>query len=716
MSSTDTAQGNDTAVDASANGVAAPAVAPTLADTNKLMEWSDPATMPNIALELKDDKLSRIGQRVVEEYEIDDHSRDRWMTDNKAAMDLAMQVAEKKDTPWPNASNVIYPLITTAAIQFASRAYPAIIAGRDVVKGVVIGKDDGVPEIAPDGSPMLRVTQQGPVPVWKLEPGAKRQRADRIADHMSWQYLEEMEDWEEDTDKLLHVVPIAGSAFRKTYFDSLVGINRSDLVYPQNLVINYWAKSLARAPRATEKLKFYPLEIEEAQRADGYFVEQDYGDAPSDGGDDRDAPHEFLEQHRWLDLDEDGYPEPYIVTVHKESNKVARIVARFDPDGVLLSRADMRVRKITPVQYYTQYNFLPNPEGGIYGKGFGQLLKPINDSTNTLINELIDAGNLANSQGGFIGRGLSMHSGSVRFKKGEFKVVNIPGNKIREAIVPMEFPPPSTVLFQLLGLLIEAGKEVAAVKDVLSGEINAVTMQPTTLLALIEQGLKVFSGIYKRIYRAEKQQHDKVYRLNRIYLEEQTGYWRGDEWKEITRADYAEGAGVAPVSDPEMVSDMQRMARAGVLQAYQNDPHCDPIEIRRRIFKASQQENIDALFAKREGPTPDMILAAAELENSTIKTRAAAIKDLSAAVLNLANADKAVGDAALAVVQTQFEILKGELERLDERKQGQGGGEDADGEGVQQGGLPGLPAPSGVEGAGEAVPFGLPPRTEARPS
>jgi chaperonin GroES len=706
---------------APAEGISAPAVAPNLMVTNKLLRWSDHKSSANIATELDDDTLGKIGQACRREYDIDVNSRATWVENTKDAMDLAMQVAKTKSYPWPNASNVIYPLMTVAAIEFHARAYPAIVAGRNVVKGVVIGADDGVPLTASDGQPAVEVQMgpTGPVPImgpdgqpvlkWKVPPGEKRRRADRIGEHMSWQCVEQMEEWEEETDKLLIILPIAGCMFRKSYFDPGLGRNVAVLANSMNVVINYWAKSLGTAPRISEEIKLYPVEIKESELNE-IFLKHEYGTATGANGDD-DAPHEFIEQHRRWDLDGDDYPEPYIVTIHKATGKVARICARYEQEDVTLQGVGGQgtVRAIRPTQYYTKYDFLPNIEGGIYGMGFGQLLRPINTSINTTLNMLFDAGHRQIVGGGFIGKGLSMHSGQVKFKMGTYTPVNAPGSVIRDAIVDVQSPEPSAVMFALLGKLEEAGNRIGSIKDVLTGEAAMATMQPTTLLALIDQGTKVFTGIYKRVYRSAKREFDKLYRLNRVYGEEIMSYQVGDEWKQITREDYARGSGVAPYSDPQMVNDMQRLARAGFLQGYQNDAHCDPIEIRTRIFDAAQMPDKDKLFAKQQGPTPDAIMAAAKIENESIKTRAAAIKDLSAAVKNLAEADATVGAQALAFVGQQFEILKHQLERLDDpAAQGQADPTAGHGQGDRPGGVQQLAGPSSDQ-AGAGLSDGLPP-------
>lgn len=639
--------------------IAAPAVAPGLMEHEAIFER---IRSDNIAKDLDEDTLGRMGQRVFEEFTIDDNSRDAWLKQSKESMDLAMQVAKQKDYPWSKSSNVIYPLMTVAAMQFASRATPAIIAGRDVVKGVVYGPDGGVPALHPTDGTQLVDTANGQ-PVWVQPPGAKQARATRIGDHMSYQLLEEYREWRGDTDQMLHILPIVGCHFRKSFFDPAERCNVSTGVSAENVVINYHAKSMERVPRITEKVLFYPIEIAEHENAELFLKpESPYGRAQS-AANDEDAPHEFLEQHRRWDIDGDGYAEPYVVTVHKDSRKVVRVVARYDAEGVMLRAG--KVDRINPVHYYTKFDFLPSIDGGIYGIGFGQLLKPLNEAVNTTLNMLIDAGHLAIVGGGFIGKGLSMHAGSVKFQMGEWKTVNAPGGNIRDAIVPLPVREPSAVLFSLLGMLIDAGKEISAVKDVLSGEINGVTMQPTTLLALIEQGLKVFTGIYGRVYDALGEEFHKLHRLNRIYLEDTARYKRGDEWKTITRDDYMQNTGVAPVSNPDMVSDAKNMAQAQLLKGYENDPLMDGLEIRKRVLTAAKVPNMDALFAKQRGPSAADVALARELENETIKTRAAAIKDLALAQKAIAEADKARGEAVLNVIGTQFEILQAQLDRID---------------------------------------------------
>lgn len=585
----------------------------------------------NIAEDLDGDELATLGRKVVEEYQIDKTSRADWEASNKVAMDLAMQVAGKKNYPWPGASNVKFPLLTTAAIQFAARAYPAIIQGTDIVKGKVVGSDDGVQATDPQtGEPQ---TQEGPPgedgqpgeaqPVWEIEPGAKRAKADRIARHMSWQCIEEMEDWEEDTDKLLHILPIVGCCFRKTYFSRERGTNVSEMVSAMKFVVNNATRSIETVPRMTQEFELYPHQITERVRG-GLYLDLSYG-MPKDGGSDPDAEHDFLEQHRLIDLDGDDYPEPYIVTVHKESAQVARIVANYDERSTEFNEKG-EVAKIRRVEYFTKYSFLPSPDGGFYDIGFGTLLNPVNEAVNATLNQMLDAGHLQNAGGGFIGKGARIGGGPLRTRPGEYKRVDTSGQALRENIVPHNHPGPSVVLFQLLGLLIEAGKEITSVQDVMTGEAPGKNASPTTTLALIEQGMQVFTAIYKRIYRAEKRELKKLFLLNQRYLPPESYFTVLDEPEAIAQADYDDEVDVVPVADPSAVTNMQKLGKAQLLMEFRDDPLVDGLEVRRRFFDQAGIEDADALLLKEPPPNAELMEKADNLEIEKRKVDLSAIE------------------------------------------------------------------------------------------
>jgi len=580
---------------------------PDMDHADQLRAWIE---SPNIAEELDDETRGRISNRVLLDYNLDEESRADWKQKYDKWLEFAMQVTQPKTYPWPMASNIIYPLLTTASIQFAARAYPAIIRDRDVVKGTIDGPDNGIPAIDPrTGQP---AQNQDGSPVWRQPPGLKKQRADRIGEHMSWQLLTEQEEWEPQTDKLLIILPIVGCMFRKSYFDPSVQRNMSETVTAVDLCVNYKAKSFETAPRQSEILRKYPHEIETAIRS-GIFLEEDYG-TDNDTGTDEDALCTFIEQHRRWDLDEDGYPEPYIVTVARDSGKLARIKAAYEMDGVFFSRNDHRIRKIDAIPYYTKYGFIPSPDSGVYDIGFGHLLWPINEAINSSLNQMFDAGHLQNAGGGFIGSGLSMNTGAVRFQVGEYKPVNTNGGTIRDNVFPIPFPGPSQVLFSLLQFLVDAGKEIAAVKDVMVGDLPGDNTSGVATLAMIEQGLKVFSAIYKRIHRSLKQEFRKLFRLNRLYLPIQSGYLRGSEWREISQADYQAGAGVEPVSDPQMITDMQKLGRAQFLLQFKDDPWFKPREIRLKMLDAALFPDADDLLVPTQPPNPQIAAGVATLQ------------------------------------------------------------------------------------------------------
>lgn len=568
------------------------------------------AAASNIAELLDKETLNKIGGEVVRGYDLDKASRSDWEKQTKTAMELAMQVATEKSWPWPKAANVKYPLITTAAIQFSARAYPAIVRGADVVKGEVTGPD-------PDGR--------------------KKERADRIGRHMSYQILEQMEEWDEETDRLLLQMAIVGCAFRKTYFDKSIGRNCSELVPAKHLVYNH-AVPFRKLRRITHELNLYANDVIERIRG-GLFVEIKLG-TPSGQESDEDGHHEFLEQHCWYDLDEDGYKEPYVVTVLKETAEVVRIVARFDEDGIFLNEKG-EVGKINPVGYFTKYPFMPNPDGGSYDVGLGILLNPINETVNTVLNQLLDAATLANTSGGFIGSGLRMKGGAVRFAPGEFKPVDNQGGDIAKNIYHMQFPGPSSVLFQLLGMLIDAGKDISSVKDILTGDQQA-NQTATTTLALIEQGQKVFSAIYKRVHRSLKDEFKKLYRLNRLYMQPEEYYRFQDKMLPILLEDYqGDDTDVAPVSDPTLVSDAQELTRAEALMKFSGDPLFNQMELRKRYLKAIKEENPESLLVEepKEPPPPDprTIEAEAKAKKIEAETRALEVSTNAEAEEKIAN-------------------------------------------------------------------------------
>ena len=536
----------------------------------------------NIAEDLEQELLDQIGSDVYEGYKRDLDSKRAWDQQVDEWVKLAAQIKEEKSFPWPKASNVKYPLLATAAMQFAARAYPSLVpADGKIVQFKVVGADP---------------------------QGQKAARADKLAKHMNYQLLEDMDDWEEEMDRLLIQLPVVGCLFKKTYFDPLKKKNVSRLVGPKDLVVNYWASSLEAAHRKTEIIPMTKNQIQSYKTAE-LFLDVDLGDpmsqphlpgksdvhggyAPSTA--DAATPYVVLEQHTFWDLDEDGYEEPYIITIEEQSRKVLRIVARFDSDGVYSKGKD--VICIEPVEYYTKFGFIPNPDGGFYDIGFGHLLGPLNESANTVINQLVDAGSLANLQAGFIGKGLRLKMGSSRFQPGEWKEVNATGDDIKKQIFPLPATPPSEVLFKLLGMLIESGKELASVAEIFTGKMPGQNTPATTTNNAIEQGMKVFTAIYKRTYRAMAKEMKKNFRLNSLYEE---NFVRAQAVLDepITKEDYdRKSYDVCPTADPTAVSTTQKLQKAQQLMELLPLGTINIMEATKRILEGQEQPNLQSLM------------------------------------------------------------------------------------------------------------------------
>jgi len=634
---------------------------------NKLMDWAESA---NVAEDLDEDMLRVIGAKVVAEYEIDETSRDTWRTKAEKSLDRAKLKATPKSYPFAGASNVKSPLLAVAAQQFAARAYPAIVDSQRIVKSQVVGDDAGTPVQGPDGKPVM--DEQTGEPQWQIAPGAKRSKADRIARHMSYQLLNEMPEWEEDTDILLGQVPIIGCAFRKVWYDPTLTRNRSEMVPALDFIVNQNTRSLETVPRMTQIFDLYPHEIED-RMADGSYLDLDL--PMHMGGQDEDEPHEFLEQHRYLDLDEDGSREPWIVTVHKDSGNVVRIVANYDPAGLKL-RDDGKLARIPRYNMFVKYPFFRDPEGGFYDLGLGELLEPMAEIIDSTINMMLDSGHLQNSGGGFIGSGVSLKKNQVRFAPGQYHVVAAAGAKIREAIVNMEHPGPSPVLFQLLGMMVDWSKDIANIKDVLTGDQQR-NQPATTTLAMIEQGMKVYTSIYKRLYRALKKEYQLLFALNAKFLPDQQYMTVMDNPLAIARSDYEVGSmDVLPAADPNTVTDMQRMSRAQVYLEVAGNPVAqaagiDVIECMKRFFEAIGAEEVEKLMPpKPKQPSPPEVLQ--------MKGAAAKVAEQEG------KATKAQAEGV--IVQDQAERIKRQRDAADFMQKLQGELQGITGQGGPQGG------------------------------
>ena len=577
----------------------------------------------NLVDDLGDGQAGEIANEVISDFDADKASMKDWLDRMERGLELAKLDKEEKTYPWSKASNIKYPLVTSAALQFNARAYPAIVPADRPVKVAVQGDD---PE------------------------GQKADRAERMSAHMSWQVSSQIEEWEELTDRMLMVLPIVGTVVRKMWWDASLDRACVRMIEPGDFVVSDKVKSLADAPRMSEVFRLHRHEIVERERS-GVFTECEYPEQ------DHDAPLEFIEQHRRIDLDEDGYAEPYIAVVCRETGELVRLVADFDAEDVeieLLGDGEERVRSITRGDYYTVFHFLPSVDGGFFGTGLGLLLGDISDAVNTMLNMITDAGHMQSLGGGFLGREFRMRGGDVRFRPGEWKMTQAGGQDMRNAIVPLDVPGPSPVLFQVLGLLIEAGREIASVKDIMTGDSGNRQQTATTTLALIEQGMMVFSAAYKRVFRALKREFTMLAKLNSRYLNPADLQRFHDVQEQVDpRAEYdLSGYDVGPVADPRAVTKMQEMARAQLLMELAQAGMVDPAAAARRVLEAASIEEREELAPE---PTPEQ----AQMQQMQMQEEMAARR----IALETADAEHLLKRAELAMKRVEIEKVIAEVEK-----------------------------------------------------
>lgn len=639
-----------------------------LSAADKLLRMA--GTSGDISAIYPPEKLAEIGETVVTAYERDKADRKDWEDTAREALAACSQEemakAKEKDFPWTGASNMKWPLLTIAAMQFNARMYPAVVKGDEAVLCKVIGQDNGKPAVAPNPLtgeiqpvPAVENGKLVPKPVWLVPPGAKAKRAHRVSDYLNTVLFYRMENWEDDTDALLMQIPATGCVFRKVWSDGN-GKPNSATVSALNLVVPMKSRNLATALRITEEIEdVYPHEIAEKQRS-GYYREIDLGLAKKkDGSEDNDGARLLLEQQCLWDFDEDGLEEPYIVTVDHQTRMVLRIEPNFGPGQIEWKETpagNVPIR-IERRQFYVKYGMFPHPAGKFYDIGLGHLLKRLGDGVDTMLNQLIDAGTAQTAGGGFIGSGVRLQSrgggGTVRFVPGEYKTVDVSGDTLRANIVERTLPNVSPVTFQVLELILGASRDIAGIKDVMTGEASNQGQVGTTL-ALIEQGLQVFNATAKRLFRALKTEFELLFdniaefggeaaaQDYATILDDQ----EADFAKDFSRADLD----IRPVSDPASITRMQKMARAqfllGLLPQIQATGG-DPKEVMMRVLEAVDTEDTDKIYPPQ--PPPDPMLQQMQIDQMKLALRkmaAEAGKDEASADAAAAKALKDAADAA----------------------------------------------------------------------
>ncbi len=675
----------------------------------------DTTEAPNLCDRFDRQDLQRIGELVHEGYSRDDQTRAKWKRRTDAAMNLALQVAETKSFPWPNAANVKFPLVTISAMQYHAMAYPVLVETPSVVQYRPIGEDP---------------------------TGERRNRADRIGAHMSYQVLEEDRAWEELHDKLILNNSIVGTTFKKSYFSPERGHNVSEMVLAKDLVLDYYAKSVESCLRKTHVIPIYRNEMYERSqtktftdvREEPWFQgaavvphEEQYN-AKQDNRQgitkpiqaDEITPFTCLEQHCSLDLDGDGYLEPYIVTIEHSSKQVLRIVTRFDWDDVELDRK--AVLRIHPTEYFTKYGFIPSPDGGIYDIGFGVLLGPLNESTNSIINQLIDAGTMSLTAGGFLGRGAKIRGGVYQFAPFTWARVDSTGDDLTKSMLPLPVREPNAVMFQLLSLIINYTNRISGANDTTVGENPGQNTPAETYRRMADAGQRIYSAIFKRHWHCMKEEFRKLYLLNARFLPQKKNFGSKQGW--IMREDYlGDPSDVAPVADPNVTSDHMKMLQAQALKQAAYTTQGYVLEaVERRYLKALKVDGIDEVY-KGPGkvpmlPNPKVMveqlkqqpkMLALQLDKQqflmelmeTRRVNNAKIIELEAkAALEMEEAGGvkeghriAAFEAAIGALRAHDEALRGRIELMLKQQEAE---EKSDGSSTDRGGLASMGGPPGL--------------------
>jgi len=547
----------------------------------------------NLVDSIDDKELQSLSSDILSSIRQDKESRSEW---EKTYVDglkyLGMKFDESRSQPFEGSSGVIHPILAEAVTQFQAQAYKEMLPAKGPVKTQLIGSRTAETEA----------------------------QADRVQEFMNFYIMNVMQDYDPELDMLLFYLPLAGSAFKKVYFDTVLNKAVAKFISPEDLIVPYEASDLSSAERVTHAINMSRNEIKK-QQLSGFYAnvdikENSYAADESDVqkeideiegvgpsyAEDRD--HTVYEVHTILDLKgfedvgEDGEPTglklPYIVTIDESSQTVLSIRRNYN-------EADQFKNKIN---YFVQYKFLPGL--GFYGLGLSHMIGGLSKASTSILRQLIDAGTLANLPAGFKARGMRIRDEDEPLQPGEFRDIDTTGGSLRENLIPLPIKEPSNVLMQLLGLLVDSGKRFAAIADTNIGDMNQA-MPVGTTVALLERGTKVMSAIHKRLHYAQRIEFQLLSKLFADYLPPEYAYETGTGPREVKQADFDERIDVVPVSDPNIFSQSQRITLAQeLLQMVQSNPQVHGpngiYEAYRRMYGALGIDNVESLLQ----PPPDM--------------------------------------------------------------------------------------------------------------
>ena len=554
----------------------------------------------NLSEFVDEDDLEKMSSDLIADYETDKETRKDWEQGYTQGLDLLGFKYEERSQPFQGASGVTHPMLAESVTQFQAQAYKELLPAGGPVKCDIVGA---------------------------VNPQVEEQ-SKRVRDYMNYQITSVMEEYDPDMDQMLFFLALAGSSFKKVYYDANLGRAVAKFIPVEDLVVPYHSTDLETAPRITHVLKQNKNEVRKSQ-VNGFYrdvdlesmlpnesaIQEKYnsieGVSPSDVQYDNECT--LLEIH--CDLDIPGFEDiglngeptgiklPYIITIDEGSGKVLSIYRNYKQE-------DPQKKKI---QYFVHYRFLPGL--GFYGFGLIHMLGGLSRSATSSLRQLIDAGTLSNLPAGFKARGLRIRDDDNPLQPGEFRDVDAPGGDLRSNFVPLPYKEPSQTLFMLLSFCVDAGKRFAAVADAKISDSNNANPVGTTM-AMIEQGTKVMSAIHKRMHYAQRVEFRLLARVFQLYLPPEYPYNVSGGERTIKVQDFDERIDIIPVSDPNIFSMSQRIQLAQAqLQLAQSNPQIhNAYEAYRRMYQALGVQNVDAILPPPAKPQPkDPITENAEL-------------------------------------------------------------------------------------------------------
>ena len=550
------------------------------------MEIGDPNA--NLAEMLDDSILDELGSELIGDYEDYKSSRDDWEQSYIKGLDLLGFKYEDRTEPFQGASGATHPVLAEAVTQFQASAYKELLPASGPVRTRIMGKH----------------TKE------------KEDQAERVKEFMNYQLMCEMPEYEPEFDQMLFNLPLAGSTFKKVYYDSVIGRCVSKFVPAEDLVVPYSATSLEEAESIIHVIKMNANELRKLQ-VSGFYKDIDLGtpayhedevteekqDLGGVSTTNKDEIFTLLECHVELDLDgfqdmgEDGEPTgiklPYIVTVEEGSGEVLSIKKNYTEGDPLKKRRD----------YFVHFKFLPGL--GFYGFGLIHMIGGLSRTATAALRQLLDAGTLSNLPAGFKMRGIRVRDEAQPLQPGEFRDVDAPGGDLNSAFMPLPYKGPNQTLLQLMGVVVNAGQRFASIADMQVGDGNQSAAVGTTV-ALLERGSRVMSAIHKRLYAAMKKEFMLIGGVFAVYLPPVYPYDVVGGQREIKQKDFDAKVDIIPVADPNIFSQTQRvtMAQTQLQMALSNPRIHNLYNAYRDMYEALGVKNIDSLLPPPSPPKP----------------------------------------------------------------------------------------------------------------